>query len=63
MRLKVYEPFLLVGKDMYENLDIHIRVKGGGHIAQIYAVRQAIAKALLAYHAKCMFIHLNCMVF
>ena len=54
MRLKVYEPFLLVGKKNYENLDIHIRVKGGGQVAQIYAVRQAIAKALLAYNAKCM---------
>merc|ERR1711997_798825 len=29
-----------------------IRVKGGGHVAQIYAVRQAVAKALLAFHAK-----------
>eukprot|EP00483_Globobulimina_turgida_P000792 UN00793 len=52
LRLKVYEPFLLVGKDKYQDLDIHIRVRGGGHVAQIYAVRQAIAKALLAFHAK-----------
>jgi len=52
MRLKVYEPFLLVGKDKYQDLDIHIRVKGGGVVAQVYAVRQAIAKALLAFHAK-----------
>eukprot|EP01084_Bolivina_argentea_P170683 295770_1 len=52
LRLKVYEPLLLVGKDKYQDLDIHIRVKGGGHVAQIYAVRQAVAKALLAFHAK-----------
>jgi len=52
LRLKVYEPFLLVGKDKYQDLDIHIRVKGGGVVAQIYAVRQAIAKSLLAFHAK-----------
>ena len=54
LRLKVYEPFLLVGKEKYQDLDIHIRVKGGGHVAQIYAVRQAVAKALLALHAKCL---------
>jgi hypothetical protein len=29
-----------------------VRVKGGGHTSQIYAIRQAIAKALVAYYAK-----------
>jgi hypothetical protein len=29
-----------------------IRVKGGGRIAQIYAIRQALAKALVAYYQK-----------
>lgn len=29
-----------------------MRVKGGGHTSQIYAIRQAIAKALVAYYAK-----------
>lgn len=52
MRLKLYEPVLLVGVKEFENIDIHIRVRGGGHVAQIYAVRQAIAKALLAWNAK-----------
>ncbi|RHZ03343.1 hypothetical protein DYB31_008762, partial [Aphanomyces astaci] len=33
-------------------VDIRIRVKGGGHTAQIYAIRQAIAKSLVAYHQK-----------
>lgn len=27
-------------------------MKGGGHASQIYAIRQAIAKALVAYYAK-----------
>jgi len=27
-------------------------VKGGGHTSQVYAIRQAIAKALVAYYAK-----------
>ncbi|RWW52300.1 hypothetical protein BHE74_00041286 [Ensete ventricosum] len=33
-------------------VDIHIRVRGGGKTSQIYAIRQSIAKALVAYHQK-----------
>ena len=29
-----------------------IRVKGGGRIAQVYAIRQALAKALVAFYQK-----------
>lgn len=29
-----------------------MRVKGGGHTSQVYAIRQAIAKAVVAYYAK-----------
>lgn len=49
---KILEPIALIGKDRFKNLDIRIRVKGGGRVAQIYAIRQAIAKALVAYHLK-----------
>ena len=42
LRLKVYEPLLLVGRDKYQDLDIHIRVKGGGHVAQIYGMLTSI---------------------
>ena len=28
-------------------------MSGGGHVAQIYAIRQAISKALVAYYQKC----------
>jgi hypothetical protein len=31
---------------------VRVRVKGGGHTSQIYAIRQAIAKAVVAYFAK-----------
>ncbi|XP_010679176.1 uncharacterized protein LOC104894581 isoform X6 [Beta vulgaris subsp. vulgaris] len=31
---------------------MRIRVKGGGHTSQIYAIRQSIAKALVAYYQK-----------
>lgn len=53
MRFKVAEPILLLGKQRFSNVDIRIRVKGGGHVSQIYAIRQAIAKALVAFYQKC----------
>ena len=52
LRLKVFEPVLIVGQDKFDNLDIRIRVKGGGITAQIYAIRSAIAKSVIAYYAK-----------
>ncbi|GAB4818747.1 hypothetical protein N2152v2_005793 [Parachlorella kessleri] len=52
MRYKVLEPVLLLGKQRFANVDIRIRVKGGGHVSQIYAIRQAIAKALVAFYQK-----------
>lgn len=53
LRYKVLEPVLLLGKQRFANVDIRIRVKGGGHVSQIYAIRQAIAKALVAFYQKC----------
>ncbi|KAH7140721.1 ribosomal protein S5 domain 2-type protein [Dactylonectria macrodidyma] len=50
--LQVYEPLLVVGLDKFANVDIRVRVTGGGHTSQIYAVRQAIAKSLIAYYQK-----------
>ncbi|VUC34152.1 unnamed protein product [Clonostachys rosea] len=52
LRFKVYEPLLVVGLDKFANLDIRVRVTGGGHTSQIYAIRQAIAKSLIAYYQK-----------
>ena len=52
LKLKVIEPVLLLGKDRYSTVDIRMRVQGGGKVAQIYALRQALAKALIAYHQK-----------
>lgn len=34
---------------------MRVRVNGGGHVAQIYAIRQAISKALVSYYQKCKF--------
>ena len=52
LRIKAFEPILVVGEDKFANVDIRIRVSGGGHTSQVYAIRQAIAKALVAYYAK-----------
>uniref|UniRef100_A0A8D3BYV6 Small ribosomal subunit protein uS9 n=1 Tax=Scophthalmus maximus TaxID=52904 RepID=A0A8D3BYV6_SCOMX len=46
------EPVLLLGKERFAGVDIRVRVKGGGHVAQIYAIRQAISKSLVAYYQK-----------
>lgn len=52
LKFKVYEPILLLGKNRFENVDIRVRVKGGGHTSQIYAIRQAIAKSIVAFYQK-----------
>jgi small subunit ribosomal protein S16e len=52
LRLKAYEPLLVLGKDVFAGLDMRIRVSGGGPVAQVYAVRQAIAKSIIAYYHK-----------
>jgi small subunit ribosomal protein S16e len=33
-------------------VDIRVKVKGGGQVSKIYAIRQAIAKSLVAYYQK-----------
>ena len=73
LRFKVFEPVLLLGRARFANVDMRVRVKGGGHVSQVYgaccpceppraqpltrcarlaAIRQAIAKSLVAYYQK-----------
>lgn len=52
LRVKVFEPLLLLGKERFREIDIRVRVRGGGYVAQVYAIRQAIAKAVVAYNQK-----------
>ncbi|KAL2915722.1 40S ribosomal protein S16 [Polyrhizophydium stewartii] len=52
LKAKVYEPIYLLGQERFANVDIRVRVHGGGHVSQIYAIRQAIAKAIVAYNQK-----------
>lgn len=48
IRMKITEPLLLAEK-LGENLDINIRVQGGGVMAQAEAARLAIARALVEH--------------
>ena len=52
LQFKLQEPILLLGKDRFADIDIRIRVKGGGHTSQVYAIRQALSKSLVAYYQK-----------
>ena len=45
-RWKMMEPLLLVGKDVWGQLDIDVTVRGGGFMGQAEAVRIAIARGL-----------------
>jgi small subunit ribosomal protein S16e len=42
----------MLGEDNFSSIDIRVRVSGGGHTSQIYAIRQAISKAAVAYWMK-----------
>eukprot|EP00792_Barthelona_sp_PAP020_P004265 TRINITY_DN2005_c0_g1_i1.p1 TRINITY_DN2005_c0_g1~~TRINITY_DN2005_c0_g1_i1.p1 ORF type:complete len:154 (+),score=17.70 TRINITY_DN2005_c0_g1_i1:36-464(+) len=52
LRAKVAEPVYLLGRDVFNSLDIRIRVRGGGYTAQVYAIRQAICKGVVAFYQK-----------
>jgi len=52
MKYKVLEPILLLGLPRFNMVDIRVRVSGGGYVAQIYAIRQAISKGIVAFYQK-----------
>ena len=52
LKAKLLEPLNIIGEEVYSKLDIRLRVHGGGHVSQIYALRQAISKAVIAYFQK-----------
>lgn len=49
-RLIAFKWFLI--SERFAGIDIRVRVSGGGRIAQIYAIRQAVARAIVAYYQK-----------
>ena len=53
LREKAYEPILLLGKKRFADVDVRVRVKGGGSVAQTYAIRQSIAKGIVSFYQKC----------
>ena len=52
MRIKAFEPIFLIGGNKFKDLSIRVRVKGSGSMAQVMAVRQAIARGVIAYYQK-----------
>ncbi|KAK2197184.1 bifunctional Ribosomal protein S9 [Babesia duncani] len=52
LRTKVLEPLLVIGQKRIAKLDIRLRVRGGGFVSQIYAIRQALSKAIVAFNQK-----------
>ena len=52
LRVKIFEPILILGVDQFKSLKIRVRVSGGGSVAQLYAARTAIAKGIVAWNQK-----------
>ena len=50
--MKVFEPVLIIGGNKFKDINMRVRVKGGGASNQVYAVRQAISKGIIAYYQK-----------
>ncbi|ADP77687.1 SSU ribosomal protein S9P [Methanothermus fervidus DSM 2088] len=48
-RLKIMEPLVLAGEDVVKNIDIDIKVQGGGVMGQAEAARMAIARGLVEW--------------
>ena len=48
-RDKILEPILLIDDKVSEQVDINVKVSGGGYMGQAEAARIAIAKALLKW--------------
>ncbi|XP_037615937.1 40S ribosomal protein S16 isoform X1 [Sebastes umbrosus] len=73
LQYKLLEPVLLLGKERFAGVDIRVRVKGGGHVAQIYG-KQNILFSHIVIHQQtvCVFriifvpfsaIYFSCFVF
>ena len=48
-REKIMEPLIQAGDDVWKQLDIDVKVSGGGYMGQAEAARMAIANALLKW--------------
>jgi len=52
LRQKVFEPMARLGTHRFKDLDVRVRVRGGGQVSQVYAIRQAIARSVVAWYGK-----------
>ena len=48
-REKIMEPLLQAGDDVWKQMDIDIKVSGGGYMGQAEAARMALANAILKW--------------
>ena len=48
-REKIMEPFLQAGDEVWKQLDVDLKVSGGGYMGQAEAARMACANALLKW--------------
>jgi len=48
-RQKIMEPLIQAGDDVWKQLDIDVKVSGGGYMGRAEAARMAIANALLKW--------------
>ncbi|MEM2341476.1 MAG: 30S ribosomal protein S9 [Candidatus Bathyarchaeia archaeon] len=62
-RLKILEPLIETGEEVWRGLDINVKVRGGGFMGQAEAARMAIARALVKWtksaHLKSTFLKLD----
>ena len=52
LRFKVLEPIFLLGLERFKDLDIRLKVRGGGYTSQVYALRIALSRAVIAFYQK-----------
>lgn len=52
LRSKIDEVINVLGPLRAAGMDMRVAVHGGGQVARIYAIRQAIAKAFVAFYGK-----------
>lgn len=48
-RMKILEPLIIAGEDIYNAIDITINVTGGGMVGQADAARTAVGRALVKW--------------
>ncbi len=52
MRLRLQEPLMIAGDDVWKSFDVKVNVNGGGTTGQVDAARQAIARGLVEIAGK-----------